>query len=70
MEVTKLKKELKKKDEFNYGKIAKENLKAKSNFGSMGADNEVELERRNLQQENEAIKQKLRAVETMLSSGT
>jgi len=36
----------------------------------MGADNEVELERRTLQQENETIKQKLRAVETMLSSGT
>jgi hypothetical protein len=53
VEVTKLKKEIKKREEFNYGKIAKENLKGKSNFGSMGADNEVEMERRKLQQENE-----------------
>lgn len=50
--------------------MAKENLKGKSNFGSMGADNEVEMQKRNLQQENEQVKAKLRAVETLLSSGT
>ena len=73
VEVTKLKKEIKKVQEmsqYNYGQMAKENLKARSNHGSMGADNEVEMQKRQLQQENAIIKDKLRAAETLLSSGT
>lgn len=36
----------------------------------MGLDNEVERQRRNLIQENELIKSRLRACETLLNSGT
>jgi hypothetical protein len=51
---------------------AKENLSAQTrkSASSISSGNEVERQRRNLIQENEAIKSRLRACETLLKSGT
>lgn len=56
----------------NYANIAKENLSAttKKKGGAMFVDNEVERQRRQLIQENETLKSRLRACESLLKSGS
>ncbi len=72
VEVTKLKKVIEGKAPFNYSSMAKDNLSvsSKKKSGSMFVDNEVERQRRQLIQENETIKSRLRACENLLKSGT
>ncbi len=72
VEVTKLKKVIEGKAPFNYTSMAKDNLSvaSKKKDGSMFVDNEVERQRRQLIQENETIKSRLRACENLLKSGT
>lgn len=72
VEVTKLKKVIESKAPLNYTSMAKDNLSvaSKKKSGAMFVDNEVERQRRQLIQENELIKSRLRACENLLKSGT
>ena len=72
VEIAKLKQSLMGRPHTDFDLTAKENLsvKTRKQGGQIPLSNEVERQRRNLIQENETVKSRLRACEQLLNSGT